>query len=122
MDKALQVVEQDTGIEITPDSQIFDVLSSDGNSQEGMLTMHNKQDDNNKAKRGEDMETKVFENGLYVVFDISREPLGTVLILKSFDDDNVPLHFRLTMRGLWVRTPIDHGDIVRVIGKFKKSN
>jgi hypothetical protein len=68
------------------------------------------------------MDQKVFENGLYVVFDVSREPLGTVLILKSVDDDNVPLNFRITLRGTWMRTPIDHGDYLRVIGKFKKSN
>ena len=53
---------------------------------------------------------------------MSREPLGTVLILKSVDDDNVPLNFRITLRGTWTRTPIDHGDYLRVIGKFKKSN
>ena len=54
--------------------------------------------------------------------DLSREQLGTVVILKSFDDDNVPLHFRLTLRGMWIRTPIDHGDLVRVIGRFNKQN
>lgn len=64
----------------------------------------------------------MFENCLFVVFDLSREQLGTVLILKSFDDDNVPLHFRLTLRGMWVKTPIDHGDLVRVIGRFTKTN
>ena len=69
-------------------------------------------------KKNENLDIKVFENGLFVVFDVSREPLGTVLTLKSYDDDNVPLHFRLTLRGMWVRTPIDHGDVVRVIGKF----
>ena len=26
------------------------------------------------------------------------------------------------MRGMWTRTPIDHGDLVRVIGKFSKQN
>jgi len=56
------------------------------------------------------------------VFDVSREPLGTVLVLKCFNDDNVPLHFKLTMRGMWTRTPIDHGDLVRVVGKFNKAN
>jgi hypothetical protein len=75
-----------------------------------------------KKTRLDDLDTKVFENGLYVVFDVSREPLGTVLILKSVDDDNVPLNFRITLRGTWTRTPIDHGDYLRVIGKFKKSN
>lgn len=44
------------------------------------------------------------------------------MTLKSYDDDNVPLHFRLTLRGMWVRTPIDHGDVVRVIGKFSQNN
>lgn len=56
------------------------------------------------------------------MFDLNREPLGTIVILKSYDDDNVPLHFRLTLRGMWTRTPIDHGDIIRVIGRFTKSN
>ena len=73
-------------------------------------------------RRLEDIESKAFENGLFVVFDVSREPLGTVLILKSVDDDNVPLNFRITLRGTWTRTPIDHGDYLRVIGAFKKSN
>ena len=50
------------------------------------------------------------------MFDVSREPLGTVLILKSQDDDNVTVNFRITLRGHWIRTPIDHGDIVRIIG------
>ena len=26
------------------------------------------------------------------------------------------------MRGMWTRTPVDHGDMVRVIGKFSKLN
>lgn len=76
----------------------------------------------NSSRRVEDIDQKVFENCLYTVFDVSREPLGTVLTLKCYNDDNVPLHFRLTMRGMWTRTPIDHGDLVRVIGKFTKQN
>ena len=75
-----------------------------------------------KKSRIDDIEAKLFENCLYVVFDVSREPLGTVLILKSVEDDNVPLNFRITLRGSWTRTPIDHGDYLRVIGRFKKSN
>ena len=74
----------------------------------------------NKNNRIEDIDQKKFENYLFTVFDVSREPLGTVLVLKCFNDENVPLHFRLTMRGMWTRTPIDHGDLVRVIGKFTK--
>ena len=26
------------------------------------------------------------------------------------------------MRGMWIRTPVEHGDMVRVIGKFSKLN
>jgi hypothetical protein len=96
-------------------------LSSEPNSQDAILNSLRKPD-YSKTKRIEDAENKVFENGLFVVFDVSREPLGTVLILKSVDDDNVPLNFRITLRGSWIRTPIDHGDYIRVIGKFKKSN
>eukprot|EP00347_Sterkiella_histriomuscorum_P013745 403363527 len=105
--------------EITPESQIFDAFSSDNNSQEAINISLKIKD---KQKRGEDLENKIFENGLFVVFDVSREPLGTVLILKSQDDDNVPINFRITLRGTWVRTPIDHGDIVRIIGQFKRQN
>ena len=76
----------------------------------------------NQNRRIEDIDEKTFENILFSVFDVSREPLGTVLTLKCFNDDNVPLHFRVTMRGMWTRTPIDHGDLVRVIGKFSKQN
>lgn len=106
---------------MTPNSQIFEALSSEPNSQDALLNSLKKQDMSKKT-RLDDLDTKVFENGLYVVFDVSREPLGTVLILKSVDDDNVPLNFRITLRGTWTRTPIDHGDYLRVIGKFKKSN
>jgi hypothetical protein len=76
----------------------------------------------NKNRRIEEIDQKCFENYLFTVFDVTREPLGTILVLKCFNDDNVPLHFRLTMRGMWTRTPIDHGDLVRVIGKFSKAN
>ena len=76
----------------------------------------------NPNRRIEDIDEKVFENVLFRVFDVSREPLGTVLTLKCHNDDNVPLHFRVTLRGMWTRTPIDHGDLVRVIGKFTKLN
>lgn len=76
----------------------------------------------NQNRRIEDIDEKTFENILFSVFDVSREPLGTVLTLKCFNDDNVPLYFRVTMRGMWTRTPIDHGDLVRVIGKFSKQN
>ena len=76
----------------------------------------------NQNRRIEDIDQKTFENTLFTVFDVSREPLGTVLTLKCHADDNVPLHFRLTLRGMWTRTPIDHGDLVRVIGKFTKLN
>ncbi|CDW90542.1 dna replication atp-dependent helicase dna2 [Stylonychia lemnae] len=103
--------------EITPESQIFDAFSSDNNSQEALQTSFKA-----KQRRQEDGDSKVFENCLFVVFDVSREPLGTVLILKSQDDDNVTVNFRITLRGHWIRTPIDHGDIVRIIGQFKKSN
>ena len=34
--------------------------------------------------------------------------------------DCVPLHFRLAMRGMWTRTPIDHGDLARVMRNFTK--
>ena len=95
-------------------------MSSDNNSQEATIGSSLKSKE--KQKKIEDLDNKAFENGLFVVFDVSREPLGTVLILKSQDDDNVPLNFRITLRGSWVRTPIDHGDIIRVIGSFKKSN
>lgn len=105
----------DSDFEPIPESQLFDNLSSEyENSQEALI---------GRAigkKKGEDLDTKYFENCLFVVFDLSREQLGTVVILKSFDDDNVPLHFRLTLRGMWIRTPIDHGDLVRVIGRFTK--
>ena len=57
-----------------------------------------------------------------MVFDVSREPLGTVLILKSQDDDNIPIVFRITLRGEWMKTPVDHGDTVRIIGSFSKQN
>jgi len=98
-----------------PESQLFDKLSSVENSQEALTGVGTK-------KRNEDLDMKFFENCLFIVFDLSREQLGTVLILKSFDDDNVPLHFRLTLRGMWVKTPVDHGDLVRVIGRFTKAN
>ena len=74
------------------------------------------------SRRIEDLDQKVFENNLFTVFDIQREQLGTILILKCHNDENVPLHFRLTMRGMWTRTPTDHGDLIRVIGKFSKQN
>ena len=68
----------------------------------------------------DDLDLKIFENCLFSVFDIVRESLATVYILKSFNDDNCPLHFRLVVRGVWTRTPVDAGDMVRVIGKFTK--
>ena len=110
----MMISQEDSQFQEIPESQLFDRLSSLDNSQEAFV-LGNK-------KKNEDLESKVFENCLFVVFDLSREQLGTVLILKSFDDDNVPLHFRLTLRGMWTKTPIDHGDLVRVIGRFTKQN
>ena len=112
--------DPDSDFEITPNSQIFEALSSENNSQETLIT--NPKKFGPGPKKNEDFESKVFENGLFVVFDVSREPLGTVLILKSVDDDNVPLNFRITLRGTWIRTPVDHGDYIRIIGQFKQSN
>lgn len=76
----------------------------------------------NSSRRVDDLEVKVFENALFVVFEYQRESLACVLILKSYNDDNCPLHFRLVLRGVWVRSPVEVGDMVRVIGKFSKQN
>lgn len=98
-------------------SQLFSVSTDENDSQETLL-----QKTQANLNRKDDLEQKIFDNCLFQVFDLSREPLGTIVVLKSFEDDNVPLHFRLTLRGMWTRTPIDHGDVVRVIGRFTKQN
>lgn len=72
------------------------------------------------SRRVDELDQKVFENSLYSIFDILRESLACVLVLKSYNDDNCPLHFRLIMRGIWIKSPVDVGDMVRVIGKFTK--
>ena len=62
------LLEKDSDYEPIPESQLFDNLSSEyENSQEALI---------GRAigkKKGEDLETKCFENCLFVVFDLSRE-------------------------------------------------
>ena len=64
-------------------------------TQQAALNAHYASDFNapneafNSSKRIEDIEQKVFDNNLFTVFDVSREPLGTVLTLKCFNDDSV---------------------------------
>jgi len=98
---------------------MLDMLSS-----EDELTAYSEEATATRRKRGgeEDPESQKFEDALFVVFDVTKESLATVLVLKSFDDDSVPLQFRLTLRNMWAKTTVDHGDIVRVLGVYSKKN
>ena len=62
-----------------------------------------------------------FTNDKFLVFDVQREQLATMCILKHCAD-NIPLHFRLTLRGTWRQTPLDSGDVIRVIATYTEES